>query len=142
MLTTTKVYKWSLDKYPLIQKINILPIQAIRSGEWLNCFFIFKSYNFVIYISGQFYNMLLKYGLVLPTKNLKSVKGKKKQKEQWWFVWMPHAEWTFQHVGIGSMRFSILTYAEEPVTQFFAYGQGILRHFKRRMLWCVILLPM
>ena len=48
--------------------------------------------------------------------------------------------WTFQHVWIGSMRFSILRYAEEIVTRccwLWVILQGILRHFKGRMLWCV-----
>ena len=49
-------------------------------------------------------------------------------------------EWKFQHVGIGSMRFSFLSYAEEVATQFFYLWtmlHDILRHFKGRMLWCV-----
>ena len=52
--------------------------------------------------------------------------------------------WTFQHVWIGSMRFSILRYAEEIVTRccwLWVILQGILRHFKGRMLWCVFFPP-
>ena len=48
------------------------------------------------------------------------------------------AGWIFQKIGIGSMRFSILRYAEELVTQSFCLWkilQGILRNFKGRMLW-------
>ena len=50
-----------------------------------------------------------------------------------------------QSNGIGSMKFLVLRYKEELVTQLFCLWtmlQGILRHLKRRMLWCVILLPM
>ena len=89
--------------------------------------------------------MLRKYDLVLPTKNSKSIRGKKKQKERVKLVvcvnatcchklplmliekdnrptcfanyicLLRYAEqklsgWTFQHVTIGSMRCSILTY--------------------------------
>ena len=49
-------------------------------------------------------------------------------------------EWKFQHVGIGSMRFSFLSYAEEVATQFFYLWtmlQGMLRYFKGITMWCV-----
>ena len=84
MLKTTKVYRWYLNKNPLKQKINIFSIQAIRSAEWLNCLFIFKSYNFVFYyasFSGLFSKILPKYGLVLPTESSNQLRKKKKQKE-------------------------------------------------------------
>ena len=116
--------------------------------------------------------MMPKYGLVLPTEKSKLNRGKKKQKfvrmphvvtssinVNWEIqqaacfanqhvlsdMLQPMPEWIIQHVGIGSTRFSIFMYEEELFTQFFCLWtmiQGILRHFKGRMLWCVILLPM
>ena len=120
-----------------------------------------------IYISGLFYKMLPKYGFVLLTQNLKSIKGKTKQKEHWWFVRMPHF---IPILLIG--KYNMTAYFENPKCPLIydaqkrawmdistcwnwfnevcrtTYHPVLLimdnapKHFKGRMLWCYFKLSM